>query len=43
VFNMTISLQGVRLALWLGGAVTVLSGFAARRRMAMAHRAEEAA
>ena len=43
VFNMTISLQGVRLALWLGGAVTVLSGFAARRRMAMAHRAEETA
>ena len=28
-----ISLPGVRLALWLGGGVTVLSGLAARRRM----------
>jgi hypothetical protein len=26
-------LPGVRLALWLGGGITVLSGFAARRRM----------
>jgi dTMP kinase len=28
-----ISLPGVRLALWLGGGVTVFSGLAARRRM----------
>ena len=28
-----ISLPGVRLALWLGGAITVFSGLAARRRM----------
>ena len=28
-----VSLPGVRLALWLGGGVTVLSGLAARRRM----------
>jgi len=28
-----IALPGVRLALWLGGAVTVLSGLAAQRRM----------
>ena len=27
------ALPGVRLALWLGGGITVLSGFAARRRM----------
>jgi dTMP kinase len=34
----TIDLPGVRLALWLGGVVTILSGLAARRRM---HRAVE--
>jgi dTMP kinase len=28
-----IALPGARLALWLGGAITVLSGFAAQRRM----------
>lgn len=28
-----VSLPGVRLALWLGGAITVLAGIAARRRM----------
>ena len=28
-----IALPGVRLALWLGGGVTVLSGLAAQRRM----------
>ena len=28
-----ISLPGSRLALWLGGAVTVVSGLAAQRRM----------
>jgi dTMP kinase len=31
--NFHFALPGVRLALWLGGAVTVLSGLAARRRM----------
>ena len=35
-----IALPGVRLALWLGGAVTVLSGIAARRRMRKPHTAE---
>ena len=43
VLGYTISLQGVRLALWLGGLVTVMSGVAASRRMALAHREEEAA
>ena len=33
VGSLHISLPGVRLALWLGGAITVLSGVAARRRM----------
>jgi hypothetical protein len=32
----------VRLALWLGGAVTVLSGLAARRRMRRAPPVEAA-
>ena len=40
VAGVAISLPGVRLALWLGGAVTVLSGVAARRQMLRAHRAE---
>jgi dTMP kinase len=31
-----LSLPGVRLALWLGGTITILSGIAARRRMRMA-------
>ncbi len=35
-----IALPGVRLALWLGGTVTVLSGMAARRQMRRAHRVE---
>jgi dTMP kinase len=39
VGSLTISLPGVRLALWLGGLVTVLSGLAARRRMRRAHQA----
>jgi dTMP kinase len=38
--SFTISLPGVRLALWLAGAITILSGFGARRRMRMAHKAE---
>jgi dTMP kinase len=37
--SLTVSLPGVRLALWLGGLITVLSGLAARRRMRRAHRA----
>jgi dTMP kinase len=32
-----IALPGVRLALWLGGAVTVFSGLAAQRRMRRVH------
>jgi len=36
------ALPGVRLALWLGGAVTVLSGLAARRRMRRAPPVEAA-
>lgn len=35
-----IALPGVRLALWLGGAVTALSGVAARRQMRRAHRVD---
>lgn len=35
-----ISLPGVRLALWFGGGVTVLSGLAARRRMRRAQTVE---
>ena len=35
--SVTISLPGVRLALWLGGLVCVLSGLAARRRMRRSH------
>ena len=33
VASFHISLPGVRLALWLGGGITVLAGLAARRRM----------
>ena len=40
--SVTISLPGVRLALWLGGLVCVLSGLAARRRMRRSHQAENA-
>jgi dTMP kinase len=32
-----VALPGVRLALWLGGTITILSGFAARRRMRRAN------
>jgi dTMP kinase len=35
-----IALPGVRLALWLGGAVTVVSGLAAQRRMRKPHTAD---
>jgi dTMP kinase len=38
-----VSLPGVRLALWLGGIVTVLAGLMARRRMRMATRVETGA
>jgi dTMP kinase len=31
--SSTLSIPGVRLTLWIGGAITVLSAFAARRRM----------
>jgi dTMP kinase len=34
--NAHLSLPGVRLALWLGGIITIISGVAARRRMRMA-------
>jgi dTMP kinase len=37
--TVTISLPGVRLALWFGGLVTVLAGLMARRRMRRAHEA----
>jgi hypothetical protein len=33
VGSATLSLPGVRLALWFGGLITVLSGIAAGRRM----------
>lgn len=35
-----LSLPGARLALWFGGAITILSGFGARRRMRMAPRTD---
>lgn len=38
----SIALPGVRLALWLGGLITVLSGIMAMRRMRRAHRLEAA-
>jgi dTMP kinase len=40
--SATLSLPGVRLALWAGGGLTVLSGLAARRRMRKMQRAEAA-
>jgi dTMP kinase len=42
VFGLTLSLPGVRLALWLGGLVTVLAAFAARVQMRRASRTETA-
>ena len=36
-----IALPGVRVALWLGGAVTIVSGLAAQRRMRKAHQPAE--
>ena len=41
--SATLSLPGVRLALWAGGGLTVLSGIAARRRMRKTQREEAAA
>jgi dTMP kinase len=38
--SLHIALPGVRLALWLGGGVTVLSGLAAQRRMRRAQEVE---
>ena len=35
--SFTISLPGVRLALWLAGIITILSGLGTRRRMRRAH------
>lgn len=40
VGGVDVSLPGVRLALWLGGAVTIVSGVMARRRMRRAHEQE---
>jgi dTMP kinase len=40
--SATLSLPGVRLALWAGGGLTVLSGLAARRRMRKSQREEAA-
>jgi MFS family permease len=38
--SLHLSLPGPRLALWFGGAVTILSGVGARRRMHMTRRLE---
>jgi dTMP kinase len=40
VAGATVSLPGVRLALWAGGAITIASGVMAYRRMSRAQRAE---
>jgi dTMP kinase len=40
--SLTISLPGVRLALWFGGLITVLAGLMARRRMRRAPLVEPA-
>ncbi|MGH8979168.1 MAG: MFS transporter [Acidimicrobiia bacterium] len=40
--SLTISLPGVRLALWLGGVITVIAGLMARRRMRRAEPAQVA-
>ena len=39
--RLHIALPGVRLALWLGGGITVLSGLAAQRRMSRLEEEEE--
>ncbi len=39
--SFTISLPGVRLALWLGGVITILSGLFARRRMRHSYKSVE--
>jgi dTMP kinase len=41
--GQTIVLPGVRLALWLGGAIALVAGLVARRELIAAHRAEEPA
>ncbi len=41
--RFSVALPGVRLALWLSGAVTIASGFAARRRMRKAREPQSAA
>jgi dTMP kinase len=41
--SVSVALPGVRLALWLSGAVTIASGFAARRRMRKAREPQSAA
>ena len=38
-----LGLPGVRLALWFGGGMTILSGLAARRRMRKVHHAQASA
>jgi hypothetical protein len=43
VGNVHLSLPGVRLALWLGGLITVIAGYFAGRRMRKAHLQEETA
>jgi dTMP kinase len=40
VGGTTVSLPGVRLALWVGGAITIASGLMAYRRMTRAQRVE---
>ncbi len=40
--SVSVALPGVRLTMWLGGAVTILSGLAARRRMRRPMPAESA-
>jgi dTMP kinase len=42
VGSVTVSLPGVRLALWFGGGITILAGVLARRRMRKAQDVETA-
>jgi hypothetical protein len=39
--GQAIGLPGVRLALWLGGVITLGSGLVARREIRQAHRREQ--
>jgi dTMP kinase len=43
VGRLHMTLPGVRLALWLGGVTTVLSGVAAQRRMSLLHDEDDGA